>query len=145
MSENVRPNEGAQDRAALVLAGGGTQLEAATAAQVDARTIRRWLDDPTFAALVKTIRGEAFDQALAVLVAGATEAARHLVALATERHSNAGVRLGACRSVLQFAADHISAGQLEDRIAALEDPTLDLRIMQLIGETERRARFEASQ
>ncbi|MDH3260026.1 MAG: hypothetical protein OEM84_03540 [Acidimicrobiia bacterium] len=70
---------------------------------------------------MRSIRHEAFDGAVSILVDRSAEAARTLVALATEPHSNAPVRLGACRSVLAFANDLHRGTEIEHRIEALEE------------------------
>lgn len=138
---------GNQHAAALIVASGGTQQQAAIEGGVSPRTIRRWLnDDPQFAALVDQVRRDAFATAYGVLCAGAAEAARRLVSLAVDPHPNASARLGACRSVLTLTREYAELFDLETRVDALEERTgsdVDRRIEQLTAELERRARWEA--
>ncbi len=123
MSGNVRfrKNEGAQDKALAALAAGCTQKQAAEAASVDERTVRRWLPEPAFHDQLRQFRSAALEEALTVLAGGATEAARRLLALATEPHPSGSVRLSACRTVLQLSHDWTVASEIERRLELLEE------------------------
>jgi hypothetical protein len=126
--------------AATALAGGATQQVAAAAGHVRPRTIRRWLDDPTFRRLVATAQRAAFSEAVGVLTAASAEAARRLVALACEPHGNASVRLGAARSVLAYAHDYGEVVELERRVDRLEDidvGQIDFELQRLVAEWRR--------
>jgi len=102
-----------------VLAAGGTSTEAAKAAQVTVRTIRRWrADEPRFADSIDDARSLMLAEAAGLLASQTTAAARRLgeiIQSEEERHS-----LTAARVVLDMAARYRSDRALEDRLSALE-------------------------
>ena len=106
-------------KAVEVLAAGGTSTEAAKAAQVTARTIRRWRnDEPRFADSIDDTRTRMLAAAAGILAASTTAAAHRLAEIVQseeERHS-----LTAARIILDQAARYRSDRAIEDRISALE-------------------------
>jgi len=107
LSDSVPQMKQSWPMAVEVLAAGGTSTEAAKAAQVTVRTIRRWrADEPRFA------------EAAGLLASHTTAAARRLgeiIQSEEERHA-----LPAARVVLDMAARYRSDRAIEDRIEALE-------------------------
>src|SRR5262249_56628440 len=69
----------AREAVALGLAAGQTQESAASQANVDPRTVRRWLSEPAFTARVSEVRGVMLSVALGEL-SGATSKAAHALA-----------------------------------------------------------------
>jgi len=106
-------------KAVEVLASGGTSTEAAKAAQVTVRTIRRWRnDEPRFTDSVDDARSLMLAEAAGLLASQTTAAARRLgeiIQSDEERHA-----LPAARVVLDMAARYRSDRAIEDRIEALE-------------------------
>ena len=106
-------------KAAEVLAAGGTSTEAAEAAGVGVRTIRRWRnDEPRFADSIDDTRSRMLAEAAGLLASHTTTAARRLgeiIQSEEERHA-----LPAARVVLDMAARYRSDRAIEDRIEALE-------------------------
>ena len=106
-------------KAVEVLAQGGTSTEAAKAAQVTVRTIRRWRnDEPRFADSIDDARSLMLAESAGLLAFHTTAAARKLgeiIGSGEERH-----QLAASRVVLDMAARYKNDQALEDRIAALE-------------------------
>ena len=106
-------------RAAEVLAAGGSASDAAKAANVAPRTIRRWrADEPPFADAVDDARALMLAETAGLLAATTTVAARRLeeiIETGEERH-----QLAAARVVLDMAARYRSDRAIEDRIEALE-------------------------
>jgi len=102
-----------------VLAAGGTSTEAASAAGVTVRTIRRWRnDEPPFADAIEEGRALMLAEAAGLLAAATTVAAGRLAEIiesGEERHA-----LAASRVVLDMAARYRSDRAIEDRIEALE-------------------------
>jgi len=102
-----------------VLAAGGTSTEAAKAAGVTVRTIRRWRnDEPRFADSVDDARSQMLAEAAGILAASSTVAALRLAEIVQseeERHA-----LTAARVVLDQASRYKNDQALEDRISALE-------------------------
>ncbi|MCH8984669.1 MAG: hypothetical protein IH943_11325 [Acidobacteria bacterium] len=106
-------------KAALTLAAGGSNTEAAKAAGVNVRTVARWrADEVSFADRIEALRSEMLTEAAGLLAATTTAAARRLAEIVKseeERHS-----LTAARIILDQASRYKNDQALEDRIAALE-------------------------
>jgi len=106
-------------KAALTLAAGGSNTEAAKAAGVNVRTVARWrADEVSFADRIEALRSEMLTEAAGLLAATSTAAALRLAEIVQseeERHS-----LTASRVVLDMAARYKNDQALEDRISALE-------------------------
>jgi len=106
-------------KAVEVLAQGGTSTEAAEAAGVGVRTIRRWRnDEPRFADSVDDARSLMLAEAAGVLAFHTTAAAQKLgeiIQSEEERHA-----LTASRIVLDMAARFHVDRAIEDRVAQLE-------------------------
>jgi len=106
-------------KAALTLAAGGSNTEAAKAAGVNVRTVARWrADEVVFADAVDDARASMLTETAGLLAATTTAAARRLediIETGEERHA-----LAASRVVLDMAARYRSDRAIEDRIAALE-------------------------
>jgi hypothetical protein len=106
------------------LAAGARQAEAAAAAGVDARTLRRWLTEDAFAEELAALRRGALEGAALTLSLAAEESAHRLAALANDAASvavlPAHTRLRACVAVLDAATRAHSELDLESRIRRLE-------------------------
>jgi hypothetical protein len=102
------------------LAAGLTAAEAAKAAGVSERTVRRRLSDPEFVAKIEAARREVLHRAVAKVSGGAVSAADTLVTLLrpTERPT---VRLGAAKAVLDFGIRLRTEVELSDRLKAIEE------------------------
>jgi hypothetical protein len=108
------------EAAALALAAGRTQPEAAKSAGCGTRTIKTWLhDQPAFGRRVAELRSEMTSRALGRLADGMASAAETLGFLSRKGKSET-VRLGAARAVLELGNKLREAVELEARIAALE-------------------------
>jgi glutamate racemase len=101
------------------LAAGQTTRAAAETAGVSERTATRRLADATFRAAVVEARTELLRQAVGVLAAKATAAAEGLEQLLTADSEQ--VRLGACRSLLEFALKGTDMFALEERLRVVEE------------------------
>src|SRR4051794_10144481 len=104
---------GAREVVAAQIAAGGTVASAAADASVSARTVHRWLSEPSFVELVGRLRAEAIGRTTRALAAASTRAARTLVELLEA--SAEGVRLQAARSVVELALRLREAEELERR------------------------------
>lgn len=123
MASNGRAERGpkrpaADGIAAAVLASGGTRQDAAAAAGLSDRTIRRRMSDPDFRVLV----GDCRRRIAADVLSGAARLAGRAVERLGElvEDDNPHVALGACRAVLTVAADFGERAELAERIEALE-------------------------
>ena len=104
------------------LAAGSTNEDAATAAGVSERTVRRRLEDPAFRARVDDAQRAAIDLAVARLSDSAAFAAATLRELAESAQAET-VRLGACRTILELGLKWREHGDLTARIEQLERGT----------------------
>lgn len=106
-------------KAALTLAAGGSNTEAARAAGVNVRTVARWrADEVSFADRIEALRSEMLTEAAGLLAATTTAAALRLAEIVEseeDRHA-----LTASRVVLDMAARYRIDRAIEDRIEALE-------------------------
>lgn len=98
MAENSRRN---RDPAVIALAGGATHRDAAKAAGVHERSIRRWLDDPAFREAIDQARGQILETALGRLSDLCTRATEVFRELMDDADTPASVRLGAARAVFE--------------------------------------------
>jgi molybdenum-dependent DNA-binding transcriptional regulator ModE len=102
----------------LALASGASIRKAATAAGVSEATVTRRLEDPAFRRQLNLIRTQMVDRAvgrLAATMAVASTTLRRLLKAKSET-----VRLGAARAVLEMHVRLKEAGEVEERLAALE-------------------------
>lgn len=104
----------------LALAQGCSTDEAGRAGGVTGRTVRRWLQDPSFAARVNEVRVQILDRAVGGLVDASTEAVRVLRELMAGSKSD-NVRMRAALGILDAVVTMRESLELERRIAALED------------------------
>jgi hypothetical protein len=109
-----------QEAAALALAAGRTQDEAARTCGAGTRTIKTWLHDrPAFARRIQELRAQMTSQALGRLVDSMVNAAKTLAYLSRKGKSEM-VRLSAARAVLELGHKLRESVELEERIGALE-------------------------
>jgi hypothetical protein len=102
------------------LAGGAVALEAAEAAGVSERTVRRRLADAAFVDRVEAARVEVVDNAVARVSASALAAVDTLRALMTPDVSPS-VRLGAAKAILEYGIRLRAESELSERLAAIEE------------------------
>src|SRR5262245_32567456 len=109
-----------QEAAALALAQGCTEKEAAEACGAGSRTIRTWnLQVPAFRQRITELRAAMTSQALGRLVDSMASAADTLGYLSRKAKSEQ-VRLGAARALLELGVKLRESTELEQRLAALE-------------------------
>jgi hypothetical protein len=109
-----------QEAAALALARGLTNAEAAAAARVSERTVKVWATKPYLRHRVCQLRGQLTSQALGQLVNDSVSASDTLGFLSRMAKSET-VRLGAARAILELATKLRETTELEQRIADLEE------------------------
>lgn len=112
------PEPGGDDALVLALATGATLDEAAERAGCSPRTVSRRLTDAKFARRVSTVRGQLFAVAVGRLCNNAILAADKLVSLLGSEQDH--VAYAAAKSILELGTKLREAGELEQRIAALE-------------------------
>lgn len=114
---NLRP---AQEIAVRVLITSGSTAEAASAADVTERSVRRWLADPDFRSAFRAAGRAAASEALTALLAAQGEAVAALrAALVAE---SPATRVRAARALLEVGR-HAFEDDIEERIERLEEVT----------------------
>lgn len=106
------------EKLVIARASGLTAEQAAKSAGCSVRTAERYCADPAFKARVVAARKEMTDRAVGLIARMNTQAAATLGSLFLS--PNDSVRLGAVRLALEIAANSVIAGELEERIAGLE-------------------------
>jgi len=112
---------------ASALAAGATQVEAAERTGVSARTVRRRLAEPEFAALVERLRVQKAEDVLEMLGDSVVRAVETLVEL-TGPSAPAPVRLAAARTLLEQYSRFSASVDVDRRLRVLEmaDDAIDL-------------------
>jgi hypothetical protein len=105
--------------AALAIASGSTQAEAAEAADVGVRTVRRWLTKSAFRRVLNRYRDELVSQAAGRLASHLTRAADTLVSLLSSE--NETVRLRAATELLTAVVRLRSDMDLAERVSEIEE------------------------
>jgi HEAT repeat protein len=113
-----RNRANARDIVAGHLAAGRTFVEAAQAAGVNDRTVRRWWEETAFRHRVCELRTAAVERSLGRLSDAMTAAADELRELLSAESEN--VRLGAARSLIELGVKLRDSVELTERVAALE-------------------------
>ena len=110
-----------QERALLALMGERTLDDAAKSARVGQRTLRRWLQQPTFRAAFLELRREVLGAATARLQAVACDAVDALHSVVLDRQAPPAARVSAARTVLDQANRAVEIEDLSVRVAQLEE------------------------
>jgi hypothetical protein len=95
-------------------------LRAAEQVGVDARSIYRWLEDPTFAAAFRRTRREAFAQAMSTTQRYAGLAVHSLAKVMSDSNANPQARVAAATALLKFSRESLELDSLVERIEQLE-------------------------
>src|SRR5437763_809214 len=101
------------------LASGQTVVDAARAAGLSERTVRRRLEDARFRQAVADARAALLSRAVCMLADASTEAAQTLRGLLTAESET--VRARAAVAILEQARAGIELDDLAERVAALEE------------------------
>lgn len=109
-----------QELAALALAQGKTQVQAAASISAGVRTVRRWCQEAEFKEAIRTAQRESYDTAIARLVAVSASAAAILASIAADTEASAAARIAACKVILDGAYRGYAQQDLERRIEQLE-------------------------
>jgi hypothetical protein len=107
-----------QHKALSALMSEPSVSKAAIAAEVPERTLRAWLKRPEFAEAYRAARREATQHAVARLQQASGAAVGVLISLMAS--STPATKLGAARTILEFAIRAVELEDLEQRLAALE-------------------------
>lgn len=116
MADELSPK---QHKAISGLLVAPTIKEAAELAGCGERTLRGWLDEPTFQAAYQAARRQAVGQAIAQLQQMSSIAVGTLLDLMA--FASPAVRLSAARTVLELAIKSVELDDIQARLAALEE------------------------
>ena len=108
------------------LSRGATQGDAAKLADVGLTTVARRLADPEFRQLVSQQRRLFLDVAAGILAESSAGAAEVLHSLAQDKDEAGHVRRSASRDILDHAMRLREAGELEERMQAIEEQMRNL-------------------
>ena len=116
-----------QEIAALCIAAGKTQEEAAAEAACGTRTIKTWVSDlPAFTRRISELRAEMTSRALGKLLENMFSAADTLGYLCRKGKSEM-IRLSAARAILELSPKLHESTEMQTRLAALENPQRERR------------------
>ncbi len=110
-----------QEAALLALLSHKTLKEAALAAGVSMPTLWRYLRDPVFSLRYREARRELVECAMVRLQNDAEHAAKVLRDVADDVAAPAGARVTAARTIIELSVKSVELGDLQQRIASLED------------------------
>src|SRR5436305_1441339 len=108
-----------QEQAILALLQGANHQEAAAAAGVTARTLRRWLQDPVFLGMLRRARAAQWTESTSLLQAATREAVETLQRVMRCR-DHPSAQVAACRILLDRAIKAVELDDLAGRLAELE-------------------------
>lgn len=119
---------GKQERAIVALCGAPSIVAAAREVGIGESTLRRWLTDSAFLAALRRARNDAFAESLARLQLLTGKALRALErVLDSTTGTQDAARVTAARAVFDLALRTRTDGEVEERIAALEDRLRNVR------------------
>ncbi len=107
--------------AVAMVAGGSTITEAARAAGLNEKTVRRWLKQDRFRQKVSQAGVEILRQCTGRLVEYSVRAAQRLIELAEGDDVPPAVQLGACRTIIENSTKLREASELADRLTVQEN------------------------
>lgn len=110
-----------QERAILALLTEASVEAAAIAAKVGGRTLHRWLkEDVMFIAAYRAARAAAVSQTIGRLQQASSEAVNTLTDVMRDTDAPAPAKVAAARIVLEMAVRNTEIGELQRRVAELE-------------------------
>lgn len=124
-NESLRPK---QRRALGGLLSGLRFDDAARAAGVSSRTLRRWRGEAAFAAVLEAEQGRVFAEAQAMLRGASVDAAGYLRDVVSgDAEANGTARISAAKAILEHAARGVEREDLLHRLENLEAGVADRR------------------
>ena len=115
----LKGRSGADSVLLTALAGGSTAADAATAAKVSERTVRRRLAEPDFVTHLEELRREVIQSALVKVSSSAVQAVTTLVSL-LDSEQPSSTRLGAAKAVLDYGIRLRAESEFAERLTAIE-------------------------
>jgi hypothetical protein len=112
-----------QEEAIVALLAQRSIEEAARVANVGARTLYRWMEEPEFDAVYRKAKRTAFRQSVARLQQASSAAVSTLLKVMVDPATPPATKVRAADSVLGHSAKAIELEEIEARVAALEAAT----------------------
>ncbi len=109
-----------QSKAITALLTASSIAQAADEVGVTAKTLFKWLADPTFAAAYKAAKREAVGQAIARLQQLSGAAVMVLAQVMADKNTPASSRVAAASEILDTAIKVVELEEIEQRLTALE-------------------------
>jgi hypothetical protein len=109
-----------QREAIEALAQGQSTAQAAAAAGVNARTVRRWGKEPEFHSALLELRREAVGQAVGLMQRYAPVAAATMLRVMNDASAPASSKVTAAAAVFKYAREGVDMDALVERVQALE-------------------------
>ncbi len=119
--EQDNPLPEKQEAALLSLLSHKTLKESALAAGISMPTLWRYLRDPVFSLRYREARRELVECAMVRLQNDAEHAAKVLRDVADDKQAPASARVTAARTIIELSVKSVELGDLQHRLAALED------------------------
>jgi len=120
MADNGQELEPRQARLVLLLADGLTTSEAAERLGISERMARRWRASPDVQEALRAVGRESIRRASSALSALLGVAASALREVASDQMAPPAARVSAAKTIVETALRLREAGELEDRMTALE-------------------------
>ena len=123
MHDNAR-NEGLspkQEKAIIAMLSEATLDKAAKRVKVDPSTLYRWTLQPEFKEAFTKAQRECWERAIGHLQRLATAATQCLENVMSDPNSNAGSKVSAARTILEYAARGVELQDFEQRLSRLEE------------------------
>jgi AraC-like DNA-binding protein len=114
-----------KELAIAALLAAPTLAEAAQVCGVSERTLRRWLQDETFARRYRRERTRLLESSVNLLRQKSVAAVETLAEVADNKQSPASARVSAARSLVELAIKGAEVQDLEERITELEQVERD--------------------
>ena len=130
-----------QEAAIVALLNEPTVARAAITADVDERTLHRWLSDPDVARAYRSARRVAFAQAIAVTQRYAPLAIHTLGKIMADQAVGAAARVSAATALLKFSRESIELDDLASRVDELERSLGDAKGTSAYGRAMRNGAF----
>jgi len=115
-----RGKHGADEKILVALVCGATIEVAARAGGVSPSTVKRRLRTPEFQERQKNMSREFLQRAMGMLLVGALESIKAILAMVQNQATPPGVRLGAARTMLDQNSRYQEMGDIVQRMAILE-------------------------
>jgi hypothetical protein len=115
--DNLTPK---QQEGIIALLNEPTVKKAATVAQVDEKTLYRWMNEPAFGDAYRRARRQAFAQAIAMSQKFAPVALQALAKIVMDEKQPTSCRVSAASAILKFSRESLELDDLASRLDAVE-------------------------